>query len=208
MFLYFLRRSIGVSPLDRQCCRYVSGIGTYRLAPTFLALVSLRMLLGIFLALLGISQQTFLELSLLFLHGLSLALHADFLDGITYDLNRVEAVDGNSCIGKYFSNNGIHYIGMVHSDLYDGLLQFFWYLHQDCNDVANLQALHISNEGVLFAMPILVGQENICTWVIWMLPPKSRREVVAVEDLVQDGEKRMTRMTWLFVSVVSSWLST
>lgn len=64
-------------------------------------------------------------------------------------------------IGKYFSNNGIHYIGMVHSDLYDGLSQLFWYLHQDCNDVANLQALHTSNEGVLFAMPILVGQENI-----------------------------------------------
>ena len=37
-----------------QRCRYVSGVGTYRLAPTFLALVSLRMLLGIFLALLGI----------------------------------------------------------------------------------------------------------------------------------------------------------
>lgn len=107
---------------------------------------------------------TFLELSLLlllFLHGLPLALHADFLDGIAYDLNRVEAVDGNSYIGKYFSNNGIHYIGMVHRDLYDRLSQLFWYLHQDSNDVANLKALHISNEGVLFAMPILIGQEYI-----------------------------------------------
>ena len=44
-------RSVSVG----QRCRYVSGISTYRLAPTFLALVSLRMLLGIFLALLGIS---------------------------------------------------------------------------------------------------------------------------------------------------------
>lgn len=64
-------------------------------------------------------------------------------------------------IWKYFSNNGIHYIGMVHSDLYDGLSQLFWYLHQDCNDVANLQALHISNEGVLFAMPV---KKTYTTW--------------------------------------------
>ena len=50
---------------------------------------------------------------------------------------------------------------MVHSNLYDGLSQLFWYLHQDCNDDANLQALHISYEGVLFAMSILIRQENI-----------------------------------------------